>query len=396
MQFPWKLNFFVSVLLFVLAIDSCRKADPYEKPLTPVKVKTAEQQTIYVGGARYSANIQPHQQVELAFKTSGHIQELLQVSGHAVEAGAIIAKGTLLARLRAPESEAQSNQVNAKIAEAQAAQTQVKTQFNAAQTAQEQLTHELERAARLIEAEALTKPEYEAVKTRADAGQAQVASLRAQMTMAQTRIDAAQAQLAALRASRIELELRAPLSGVLLKRNVEVGSFIAPGTPVFTIADTTFIKAVFGVPDVAAASLKPGTRLAVTSEAFQDVEFRGQLTRIAPAADPKTKIFDVEVSIPNPRQQLKIGMVVALQIVGKPAPEQVTVVPLSALLQLPEKDGGYGVFSVEKQLARLRRVKIGNTLGNMIAISEGVQSGEQVIVSGATLLKDGEQVRIIE
>jgi multidrug efflux system membrane fusion protein len=77
----------------------------------------------------------------------------------------------------------------------------------------------------------------------------------------------------------------------------------------------------------------------------------------------------------------------------------VTVAPLPALIQLKEKDGGFAVFVVEnlngKQLARLRRVRVGQTLGNMVAITDGVKTGEQVIVSGATLVADGEPVRVI-
>jgi multidrug efflux system membrane fusion protein len=145
--------------------------------------------------------------------------------------------------------------------------------------------------------------------------------------------------------------------------------------------------------------LKPGTILTVTSEAMRGDEFRGRLTRIAPAADPKTRVFDVEVKIPNPRRRLKVGMVVSLQGVGEHAPETVSVAPLAALIQLKEKEAGYGLFVIEdqngKQIARLRRVKLGETLGNLIAVTEGAQAGERVVVSGATMISDGEQVRVV-
>lgn len=174
-----------------------------------------------------------------------------------------------------------------------------------------------------------------------------------------------------------------------------------PGAPVLIVADTASVKAVFGVPDVAAAGLKPGSELTVSTEAMRDDEFRGRLVRVAPAADPKTRVFDVEVAIANPRQRLKVGMVVSLQVTGARAPQPVTVAPLTALfqLQLKEKEGGYAVFVIAeqggKQVARLRRVKIGETLGNLIAVTEGINVGDQVVVSGATLIGDGEQVRVI-
>jgi multidrug efflux system membrane fusion protein len=190
------------------------------------------------------------------------------------------------------------------------------------------------------------------------------------------------------------------MSGLLLKRNVEIGSLVTPGAPAFVLADTASIKAFFGVPDVTAARLKPGSPLAVTTDAVSGVEFRGRLARIAPSADPKTRVFDVEVAIPNARQQLKVGMVVSLQAMGEQADLPVTLAPLTALLQLKEKDAGYAVFVVEeqngRQVARQRRVKLGETLGNLVAVTDGVSAGDKVVVSGAAMITDGEQVKVVQ
>ena len=74
--------------------------------------------------------------------------------------------------------------------------------------------------------------------------------------------------------------------------------------------------------------------------------------------------------------------------------------PLTALLQLKERDAGYAVFVVEeqngRQVARQRRVKIGETLGNLIAVTEGVKAGDQVVVSGVTMITDGEFVKVVQ
>jgi multidrug efflux system membrane fusion protein len=74
------------------------------------------------------------------------------------------------------------------------------------------------------------------------------------------------------------------------------------------------------------------------------------------------------------------------------------VVPLASVVR-PANSQSYAVFVVEnhagKQVARLRQVKLGEALGNMIALTEGVREGEQVVVTGATLVSDGEQVRVI-
>ncbi|MDX2032061.1 MAG: efflux RND transporter periplasmic adaptor subunit [Blastocatellia bacterium] len=387
-------------LLCALPAAGCRKAASYEKPLTPVKIKAVEQQAFSGGTVRYSANIQPNQQIDLAFKIGGIVRDVMTVRGQAVQEGEWIEKGAVLARLRDDEIGARVKQANALLAEASAAQTTVRAQLAEAQVAQDQLKRELERATRLLEADALIKPDFESVKARFEMGQARIESIKSQLSMTQAKADGARAGIEEAESARSDCELRAPISGVLLRRTIEPGGFVAPGAPAFTLGDLFSIKAVFGVPDVAAMQLKPGTALTVASEAIRDIEFRGRLTRIAPAADARTRVFDVEAVIPNPRRLLRAGMVVSLQLSGERPTESVTVVPLNALFQLKEKDGGYALFVLAekdgKSIAHLRRVSPGRTLGNLIEIPSGVALGEQVVVSGATLISDNEQVRIVQ
>ena len=388
------------IRISLLCLAAARKAASYEKPLTPVKIQPVERQLFAAEAARYSANIQPNQQIDLGFRIGGAVREVLQVGGRNVEEGAWIEKGTVLARLRDDEIAARVKQAQSLLAEAGAAQTQVRAQLAEARVAQEQLRRELERATRLLEAEALTKPDFESVKARFDMGQARIDAIQSQLAMAQARADGARAQIEEAESARRECELRAPIDGVLLRRMIEPGAMLAPAQPAFTLGDLSTVKAVFAVPDVAATQLKPGAPLSVASEAIRDIEFRGRLARIAPAADARTRAFDVEAAIPNPRRQLRAGMVVSLQIAGDRPSEPVTVVPLNALLQLKEKEGGYGLFVVAEKdgrtIAHLRRVSPRRTFGNLIEIPDGVSPGESVVVSGATLINDKEQVRVVQ
>lgn len=396
-----KINGWLIVACAVCAISNagCRKVESYEKPLTPVRTQAVEQQYATGGAARYSANIQPSTQLDLAFKAGGYVEEILALRGRTAQEGDWIAKGTTLARVSNNDFAARVKQARAQLAEAQAAQAQAKSQLAETQAAQDNRKRELERATRLLEGDSITRPDYEAIKTKFDTGQARLETIKAQITMAQARADAARAQVEEAESALSDCELKAPMDGLLLKRGIEIGSFITPGAPAFTLADTSSVKAVFGVPDVAAPGLKIGGFLTVTTEAAPGVQFRGQLSRVSPSADPKTRTFDVEVAVANPRRRLKPGMVVSLEVAGDRQSAPVTVVPLAALLQVKEKDSGYAVYVVTeqdgKQIARLRHVQTGATLGNSIAVTSGVSAGEQVIVSGATLVSDGEQVRVI-
>ncbi len=379
--------------------SGCRKVESYEKPLTPVRAQAVERRYLSRETARYSANIQPDSQVELAFKVGGYIKELLQVGGRAVREGDRVARGATLARIRDADFAARIKQARAQLAEVRAAESQINAQLAETQTAQENAGLELGRAARLLEKESLTKPEHDAARTKFEMGQAKIESIRAQLAMTWARADVARARVEEIENARNDAEIKAPMDGVVLKRNVEIGSLVAPGGAAFILAKIDSVKAVFGVPDVEAPRLKPGDPLTITTEAIRGVELRGRLTRVSPSADPRTRVFDVEVEVPNPGHRLKPGMVVALEAAGQEAPAPVTVAPLTALIQLKEKEGDYAVFVVEFRdgghVARLRRVRIGQTLGNAVAITDGVNAGEQVIVSGANLVADGQLVRVV-
>jgi multidrug efflux system membrane fusion protein len=191
--------------------------------------------------------------------------------------------------------------------------------------------------------------------------------------------------------------LRAPFDGWIVKRSVDTGSFVGLATTGFTIASTKTVKAVFGLPDTAVGRVKLGQRLNISTDALSQPA--GRITAISPAADPKSRVFSVEVTIPNARNQLKSGMIASLAIPGEPFEQSVLAVPLSAVVRNPQSSDGFAVMvaqgDAEIQSIRLRPVVLGNVYGNMIAANNGIQSGERVVTTGVSLVKDGDSVRVI-
>ena len=197
-----------------------------------------------------------------------------------------------------------------------------------------------------------------------------------------------------------DTKLKAPTTALVLKRKVEVGDLVNAGTVGFVVANTEKVKVVFGISDLMLKHLKLGDQLAVTTEALRGREFRGLVTAISPSADPKSRVFDVEITIPNPDQNLKVGMIAAVAVATGQAPKTVTVVPLNAVVRSKTNPEGYALFVVEGQkggrIARLRdNIELGEVFGNKITVTRGVKVGEPVIVTGATLVADGQRVRII-
>ena len=236
---------------------------------------------------------------------------------------------------------------------------------------------DFERASQLYENRSVSKADYDAAYARYTA----------------SRANQSQARL-----SLRDATLRSPMDGVILKRTVEVGALAGPTSPAFTVADTRVVKVVFGVPDVIVARLKPGGRLTIQAEALPGATLQGQITRISPSADPNSRVFEVEAALPNPGERMKVGMLATLRV-GEGALGRALFVPLAAVVRPAGDSAGYAVYVVRDSAgaaaAKLRRVSLGEVSGNLIAVREGLESGDRVIVRGATIVADGQAVRVM-
>jgi len=394
--------------LFCLAWSTgCRRAESYQKPVKPVQ--TQEAQKLFPGGEpgdgeRYSANILPASQTELAFRQGGYLSQIHQVKGHDqkmryVQEGDSVAKGTALARLRNDEFAAKVEQAQAQLTEAQSAIETNRANLSEAEAALHQAERDLDRATKLLESRSLTKPDYEGAKTKVELAQAKVEAVRSQRQVIEAKISGARAIVSEAALAQQDAALRAPMDCYVLKRLVEPGAIIAPGRPVFVVAEKSPVKAMFGVPDLTVKNVKLGAPLTLTAEAIPGVEFKGLISRISPTADPRSRVFDVEVTISRPPAGLRPGMIASLTLPTAKSPTPLTVIPINAVVRLKQSPEGYAVNVVTeqsgKQIARQRPVKLGEAFGNMIAVTEGLSLGERVITSGAAMVVDGEEIRVI-
>jgi RND family efflux transporter MFP subunit len=357
----------------IAAVAACSRAVPAEPPSVPaVRIETATLQREATGGARYSASIEPRARVDVAFKAAGYVETIAAVGGHALQEGDPVARGFVLARLRDAEYQQKSVQAQAQQTQADAALTQTRTA--------------LDRATALRAARGLTLPEFEAAQNAFDAAKARATVTRAIAAEAQMALD--------------DTILRAPMDGVVLKRLVEPGTLVGPGTPAVALADISEVRVAFGATDVLLPKLARGSVQIVTTEAYPGEEFPGRITSIAPNADPRSRVFDVRIAVPNRGGRLKPGMVAALRVHQDAAAGAATVlVPLGAIVRAPNRPDAYAVFLVEGAgdgaRARLREVTLGEAVGNRLSILSGLAPGDKVIVQGATLVTDGERVSVL-
>jgi RND family efflux transporter MFP subunit len=373
---PVSLNCSLAMLgaTLVVGLTACKQQNSAET--LPLPVHTALVQPIAVGnGAKYSASIVPYAQVNLAFQSGGYVDSIRQVKSPSggmrnIDQGDWVQKGTVLAVVRQQDYLDKVQQAKAQLSRAQAEYEKAKLSFD--------------RVSALYASQSATKPDY-------DSAQAQLASTTASVTGAQAELNQANVALA-------YCSLQAPFNGWIVSRNVDLGTLVGPATNGFTLADTQSVKAVFGVPDTSISRVRLGQHLAITTDAIP-TPFAGRVSAISPAADPKSRVFSVEVTIPNPHDRLKSGMIASLAIDGAQLPQSVLAVPLSAVIRDPERANNFAVMIAEgggdTQTARLRGVELGDIYGNMIAAKGGLNAGESVITSGVGLIKNGDKVRII-
>lgn len=361
--------------LTALILGGCSRHSAEQRPLTPVR--TSAVQNISTGSeTRYSANVVANAQVDMAFKSGGYVTSIRQVRGsdgrmRNIDIGDWVPKGTVLAAVRQKDYTDQIQRAKAQLARAQADHDHAKLNF--------------ERTSNLYSTASATKPEYDSAKADNESATAALSNAQAALAEAETALG--------------DASLRAPFDGYIVKRTVDIGALVGPSNASFTLADTRAVRAVFGVPDNAMGRIKLGQRQSIMTDVFP-APFTGRITAIAPAADPKSRVYAVEVTIPNPKNQLKAGMIASLSFEGEILPSNVLAVPLSAVIRDPQNTDGFAVLLAEgggdPTTVRARPVELGDSYGNMVQVLGGVKSGDRVVTAGATLVKSGQQVRIIQ
>ena len=399
-----------------LMLPGCQKQTAIEPSLQTVTAGTVE--SIQPDTPeRYSATIASIAQVDLAFKSAGLIEKIYQVRGadgrmRDVQAGDQVARDTELALVRTvdyqqrvdqaaaqlAQSEAQRAQVEAQLRQTEAQLSQAKANFNQAEI-------EYTRATNLFQSSSLVKPQFDQAKGRYESLAASVKAAEASVKAAESSVKGGEAAVANTRAllseARLSLSdtsLRAPFGGWISARNVDRGTLVSNATVGFSMLDTHLVKAQFAVPDLSLQMVHLGQKLTVTLDAVRH-PLQGVVTSISPQADPKTRVFSIEVTLENLRDEVRPGMIASLTLGALRNPTPRLVVPLSAVVRAPSDPKNFAVFQLAardgKTYAESRTIQIGQTLSNSIEVTSGLSAGQHVIVLGGSLVRDGQEVRVL-
>ena len=259
---------------------------------------------------------------------------------------------------------------------------------------------------------------------------AQVASLRARKKLAQTTLERSKVLVPAGAASQSQLDadessfnsisadanalgaqidrkiVRAPFSGRLGIRNVNLGQYLAPGTTLTVLESADSVYVDFSLPQRDLATLANGMVVRALAEGSTEKLAEGTISAISPSVDPVTRTVKVRASLANPEGKVRSGMFVGVEVV-LPQSRSVVSIPATAVVHAAYGDS---VFCAEPKkepagaaqspggkpalIARQQFVRLGEMRGDFVAVLDGIKPGQEVITAGAFKLRNNAPIMI--
>ncbi|HPH20431.1 MAG TPA: efflux RND transporter periplasmic adaptor subunit [Haliscomenobacter sp.] len=312
----------------------------------PVRVVSISSEVVSIP-VQVSGVVSASNEARPAFKTGGIIARIL------VEEGAHVRKGQLLATLNLTEIDAQVQQAAEAVAKSKRDLTRAKNLY-------------------------------------ADS----VATLE-QVQDATTGLSLAEQSFQIAQYNQSYSEIRSPISGKVVKKLMNQGEVVGPGTPVFYILGDGQADWVIksGLVDRDWARLRLGDRAEVHLDAYPDRTFAAKVSQLADVGNPQSGTFDAEFAFTGSMPRLAVGLIGSLNIYPKEDAAH-PIVPIDALV---ESNGNSAVVYVLQADNTVKRtaVRVGQIFENKAIISSGLSADSKVVTSGAPYLEDGSRVKVI-
>lgn len=210
---------------------------------------------------------------------------------------------------------------------------------------------------------------------------------------------ATEANVAEIRATIDRKTIRAPFSGILGIRKVNLGQYLPAGSPVVSNQSLNPIYVNVGVPQQSAAQVHVGRNLRVTTEDVAGKVFAGSVTAIDSEVDPTTRNIQVQATLSNPEGKLRPGMFVQVEMpLG--ASRSVIALPASAINYAPYGDSVFVITDLKDPTGKAYRgvrqqfVKVEGARGDQVAVISGLNPGQEVVTSGVFKLRNGAAVQV--
>jgi RND family efflux transporter MFP subunit len=325
--------------------------------------------------------------VEVVPRANGRLQVV------DVKLGDPVRQGQVIARVEDSEVREQVRGAEASYQVAQALIRQREADLKLAQ-------NNLDRSRSLYERQLLPQQTFDDVDARHQAAVAQLDLARAQFEQTKARLDE-------LKITLTNTQIVSPVDGFIGKRYLDPGAFASTNAPVASVVDIRTVRMVANLVERDMRRVPVGTAANVEVDAYPGETFKGRVSRVAPVFDPATRTAEIEIEVPNVGYRLKPGMYSRVQLTISTRSDAITV-PRNALVDLGGRSGVFIAASAEKaegtrgggpvqnvqnvMTAKFLPVEVGIRDGEVIEITKGLDSGGQVITTGASALKDGDRI----
>jgi HlyD family secretion protein len=400
----------VIFLLLSLLLGACGRENgdgPREKRPPLVEAETIQVGPI-VRKLDLSAEVVPVELVQLSSTVDGPIDFFPWREGDTVIAGEkliVIDRNTYRA-------EVDTGRAALKVAQAKLADLRAGTRpeeiDKARQTLEEAARNadfeqmDLERIGKLVEIGAVPGEEMDKAHVRYTAAQAKLKSARRHLDMLnagptrteiavqEALVEEAAAKLVLAEARFEECILTAPFAGTITRTFVRPGDMALARTPLLEMTDMESLVLRFAVPEAHAMSVRVGMPLTFELDALAGETFSTEIVRVYPELDAQMRTRTVEAKVLElPRAASHMFARVRLMLEQA---DKATLVPAESIMTNPS--GGHYVFVLDGTVAQRRNIEIGIEEETMVQVVRGVETGERVVVSGQSALRDGQTVRL--
>jgi membrane fusion protein, multidrug efflux system len=390
----------LAMLAVMLMVISCsKKPQPSQpKPIVSGLQIDAVQTSVVDDYYEAVGTVRAKNSSVVAAKIMGNIVAIRVREGDFVRAGQVLIEienrdaGIQLQKMRAGVRETQNSleEVDRSIRAAESART-------AAQATERLAQATFGRYQTLFDRRSVSPQEFDEIRTRYEIAKAEneradrmLQVTKARRSQVQARIDQAKADVANAQVYLGYSRLYAPIDGVVVSKQADVGSMAVPGTPLLTIESSSHYQLEASVEESQLGKIGLNAQVRVVIEALGAKELDGTVEEIVPVADPVSRTYIVKVGLPNVSGgQLKSGLYgKARFLTGQ---RKVLAVPQVAIVQQGQLTG---VFVVDPSgIARLRLIKTGKSLGDRIEVLSGLAEGEQIVSENVSRIRDGMPVR---
>ena len=320
-----------------------------------------------------------YEQATMSVKVAGRMQEV------AIDLGAVVKKGQVIAKLEPREYEVKLQQSEALLAQARArlglplensddkvdpAKTSV---VREAAAVMQEAKRNLDRIVKLSKQGVSSQSELEAVESAYEVALSRHKDALEEIRNRQALLAQRLAEVAIARQQLEETNIKAPFDGIVQERKANIGEYLIIGAPVATVVRTDVLRLRLEVPERSAALIKEGhaVRLMVTGDTNV---YKGEIRRLSPMLNELSRMLVVEADVPNPGR-LRPGFFAQADIVVN-ANEPALTVPLDSLVVFA---GVEKVISIKEGKAHERPIKTGRKGSNWVEIVSGLKAGEPVI-----------------